>query len=203
MDKGNTARILNPFLEGMGSRYRSYIHQEAKISPCMAELHCWLKAPGKCIHNDDMKYLYPKILKADFIIFATPVYFDGMAGPMKMLMDRLMPVFLPSFEIYNGHFRHMVNPEHNPGCKVVLVSTCGLWETDNFHALLSQMRAICRNWGKEFAGALLRPRAEITRLADFPDDITDAAKKAGLQLTQDGKMNNGTLWIVICFFPFH
>lgn len=198
MGKGNTARILDPFLDGMkenGAEVELFYTKKLAIKPCESELHCWLKVPGECIHKDDMGGLYPKLLEADIVVFATPVYYDGMTGPMKTLIDRLMPIFKPFFEIRDGHSRHVVHPEHKPGAKVVLVSTCGLWEMDNFDPLLHQMEAVCKNWAKEYAGALLRPHAEITRVIEqgFGDEVIEAAREAGRQLARDEKMSPETL----------
>jgi multimeric flavodoxin WrbA len=43
--------------------------------------------------------------RADIVVLASPVYCNGVTGPMKMLMDRMIPV-LPIFEIWDGHTRH-------------------------------------------------------------------------------------------------
>lgn len=60
MDKGNTALILNPFLEGMkeaGAEVELFYTSKLKIHPCTSEFNCWIKTPGECLHNDDMKML--------------------------------------------------------------------------------------------------------------------------------------------------
>ncbi len=46
---------------------------------------------GKCIHNDGMNELSEKLLKADVLVFATPVYFYSMSGQLKVFIDRLVP----------------------------------------------------------------------------------------------------------------
>jgi len=51
MDKGNTARILGPFLDGMseaGAEVELLYTRKLKINPCYGEYDCWLKTPGKC-----------------------------------------------------------------------------------------------------------------------------------------------------------
>lgn len=203
MDKGNTARILNPFLDGMreeGAKVELYYTKKLKIKPCQGELNCWLKNPGRCFQDDDMNALYPKIPSADILVFATPVYVDGVSGPMKMLMDRMVPTVQPYFELRDGHCRHLVRDGHNPKGKVVLVSNCGFWEIDNFDPLLVHMKAACKNMSREFAGALLRPHGEAMPIAlemgMSLDDIFDAAKEVGRQLVRDGKMSRETLNVV-------
>ncbi len=77
MDKGNTALILDPFLEGMkeaGADVELFYTRKLNINPCLGELDCWLKTPGKCIQDDDMQMLDPIMREADIIVLATPVY---------------------------------------------------------------------------------------------------------------------------------
>jgi len=91
--------ILNPFLEGMkeaGSQVELFYTRKLNVNPCTGEFNCWLKTPGKCYQNDDMNILYPKIDSADVIVFATPVYVDGVTGPMKNLIDRMLQGYSPS-----------------------------------------------------------------------------------------------------------
>jgi len=78
-----------------------------------------------------------------------------MAGPLKNLWDRLIPLTNRSLNcamvtaaIREGKARYGQS---------VLVSSCGFWEMDNFDPLLAHMKAKCRNANREFAGALLRP----------------------------------------------
>lgn len=200
MDKGNTAQILTPFLDGMreaGAEVEVYYTQKLKIKPCQGEFHCWLKKPGECFQDDDMNELYPKILPADILVFATPVYVDGVSGPMKTLMDRMIPIVKPFFELRDGHCRHLLHEGHKPDSKIVLVSNCGFWEMDNFDPLIVHMKAACKNMSKEFAGALLRPHGRavpvLLEMGMSLDDVFDAAREAGRQLVHDGKMSAETL----------
>ena len=202
MDKSNTALILAPFLKGMreaGAEVELFYTRKLKINPCTGEFNCWLKNPGKCYQDDDMNMLYPKLREADIVVFATPVYVDGVSGPMKNLMDRIIPLAQPFFELRDGHCRHPLREGTKNG-KVVLVSNCGFWEMDNFDPLLVHMKAACKNMGREFAGALLRPHGPALRgmmERGMPvDDIFEAAKEAGRQLVRDGKMSPETLKIV-------
>ncbi len=199
MDKGNTSAILTPFLDGMkeaGAQVEVYYTHKLNIKPCQGELSCWLKTPGKCFQKDDMEALLPKLGEADIQVFATPVYVDGMSGPLKNLWDRIVPLALPFIELRDGHCRHplRVGPEKG---KAVLVSCCGFWELDNFDPLLVHMKAMCRNSNREFAGALLRPHAPALKAmaagGASVNDIFEAAREAGRQLVRDAKMTDQTL----------
>ena len=199
-EKGNTALILEPFLNGMKeavAEVRLFCTKSMKINPCQGEYDCWLKTPGKCFQKDDMQKVLPELIEADILVFATPLYVDGMTGPMKNFLDRVIPIADPIIELRDGHCRHPARREVKDG-KLVLVSNCGFWELDNFDSLLAHMRAISRNLGREFSGALLRPHGPalkaMMKQGMMPaSDVLRAAKEAGRQLIRDGRMNADTL----------
>ena len=185
MDEGNTAMILNPFLDGMkeaGANVDLFYTRKLNIGPCNGDMSCWFKNPGKCGQDDDMQMLLSKFKEADVIIWASPVYYSGITGPLKNLMDRQLPLIMQ---------------EQTRKQKVVLVSTCSAWELSMFDPLLAQMKAIYSmpEANSEFVGALLRPMADgmkemikagETRLVD---EIIQAAKEAGRQLVKEGRIS--------------
>jgi len=202
MHKGNTAMILNPFLDGMkeaGAEVELFYTKKLEIKPCQGELHCWLKDPGNCFQKDDMKTIMPLLREADVLVLASPLYVDGVNGPMKMLMDRMIPLVHPFIELREDHCRHPLR-DADKKRKLVLVSNCGFWEKDNFDAMIAHMKAVCKNMSAEFAGALIRPHGEsINTVMEMGMDIGDvfeAAKQAGRQLVRDGAMSAETLDIV-------
>jgi len=202
MDKGNTAVILSPFVEGMreaGAEVELLYTRKLKIKPCQGEFNCWLKTPGHCFQRDDMSALHPKLHAADILVFATPVYTDGVPGSLKNLMDRMIPLVQPYFELRDNHIRHVRREGHKDG-KLVLVSNCGFWEMDNFDPLLVHVKAFCRNAGRQFAGALLRPHGPalkgMLRMGAPVQDILEAARDAGHQVVHQDEISLQTLAIV-------
>lgn len=198
-DKGNTALILNPFLKGMkeaGAEVEIFYANDLKINPCKGDFSCWIRTPGRCIHDDDMAWLLPKVTQADITVWASPIYCDGVTGTIKNLMERLLPMALPYFEIRDGHIRHPGRDGVKLG-KIVLVSNCGFWERDNFDPLLAHFDAYSRNVGAQFAGALLRPHgpalAQMIQMGAPVKDVLEAAREAGSQLVRDGRMSLETL----------
>ena len=45
----------------------------------------------KCVQKDDMAEILDKMVEADVIVLATPVYFYSMDGQMKTFIDRTVP----------------------------------------------------------------------------------------------------------------
>jgi multimeric flavodoxin WrbA len=189
MESGNTAMILDPFLEGMkeaGASVELFYTRKLKIGPCNGDMSCWFKNPGKCGQDDDMQILLPKFKEADIIVWASPVYYAGITGPLKNLMDRQLPL-------------HVIG-EGSKKQKAVLVSTCGAWELSMFDPLLAQMKAIYDRpeGSSEFAGALLRPMAEGVKEmlkageTGLVESVFLAAKEAGRQLVKEGRISEET-----------
>ncbi len=46
---------------------------------------------SRCVQKDDMAEILDKMVKADVIVLATPVYFYSMDGQMKTFIDRTVP----------------------------------------------------------------------------------------------------------------
>jgi multimeric flavodoxin WrbA len=191
MGNGNTASILNPFLEGMkqaGANVELFYAGKMNIGPCNGDLSCWFVNPGICGQKDDMQMLLPKIKEADIVVWASPVYYSGITGPLKTIMDRQLPVYV-------------IGEERQRKLKAVLVSTCGDWDISMFDPLLAQMKAIYDNAGVgfEFAGALLRPMADGMKdmikagETGLVEGVFKAAREAGHQLIKDGRISEDTL----------
>ena len=202
MEKGNTALILNPFLEGIreaGAEVDLFYTWKLKINPCSGGLNCWFKTPGECYQDDDMQLLYPKIEEADVFVFASPLDVDKVNRPMKNLIDKMLPRIQRFVEVRDGSCRHPLRGTPKI-CKLVLVSKCGLWEMESFDSLLVHMKAFCKIASFEFAGALLRPHGEamqsMLEMGVPIGDIFEAAKDAGSQLVKEGRMSQETLDIV-------
>lgn len=48
---------------------------------------------GKCVQADDMNEILEKILAADVLVLASPVYFHSFNAHMKTFMDRVCPIY--------------------------------------------------------------------------------------------------------------
>lgn len=198
MEHGNTALILQPFLEGLkeaGAEVEVVYTSRRDIRPCTAQGLCWFGHPGDCYIQDDMQDLYPLIRAADLWVLAVPLYWFGMPGPLKNLVDRLMPLGGATWERRNGRVLAIGPKPAVPG-KVVLISTAGFWGMEVFEPLVGHVREIAASLQREFAGSLLRPHANALRPmleAGTLGDIIDAARDAGRQLAIQGVISPATL----------
>jgi multimeric flavodoxin WrbA len=95
--KGNTDILIDRILRGSkekGHRNEKLYLYDYEIFPCIDCRDC-KKGDYVCSLKDGMKKIYPKMEKADLIIFGTPNYWNGPTAKMKLLIDRMRP-FVPS-----------------------------------------------------------------------------------------------------------
>ena len=87
--RGNSDLLLREALSGAesGGAKTEYIHlSDYDIAPCIECNACYSR--GDCKIQDDFQQLLKKILDADRLIFATPVFFMSVCAQAKMLIDR-------------------------------------------------------------------------------------------------------------------
>lgn len=53
---------------------------------------------GKCVINDDVDGIMQKVLHADVVVWATPIYYFEMSGQMKVLIDRMNALYTLDYQ---------------------------------------------------------------------------------------------------------
>ena len=191
-EHADTAKILNPFLDGMkeaGAEVELIYTSTLNINPCKA---CTSDptyiSDGNCDCNDDMKELYPKFKASNIWVFATPSINNHVPAHFKNLLDRMEPLFNIDFERTNGDSEYLINSNG----KIALVSTSSAWNLDNFNLIIEHFESLSQLFNKEFLPPLLRPHSGILntfRKFNIPAiDIFRAAKDAGRELVSTGRI---------------
>jgi multimeric flavodoxin WrbA len=86
---GNTEILLEEALKGTeaeGAEIERLYLTDLKITPCTECHGC--DSTGDCVILDEMQKIYPKLLEADIIILASPIFFYGVTAWAKTLIDR-------------------------------------------------------------------------------------------------------------------
>jgi multimeric flavodoxin WrbA len=87
---GNSETLLDWVLEAMASEpgvsVEKVVVVEADIRPCRGCNTC--ERTGNCVQKDGMIPLYDRILEADCVLLAAPIYCMGLAAQAKALVDR-------------------------------------------------------------------------------------------------------------------
>ena len=99
----NTDLLLDEALKGaesQGAEVEKIIVDKLNISPCREYYGC-LK-DGNCVIKDDMDDMYPKLLAADAIIVASPMFFYGLSSQLKALIDRCQALWARRYVLKQG-----------------------------------------------------------------------------------------------------
>lgn len=86
---GNSSILCDEFLKGAseaGHTVEKIVLADKKINYCTGCYAC--KRTGKCAQKDDMAAILDKMVLADVIVLATPVYFYTMCAQLKTVIDR-------------------------------------------------------------------------------------------------------------------
>jgi len=92
---GNSDILCEQFTKGAeeaGNSVEKVYVQNLKIGGCRACYGC--RKTKECVQKDDMTKLLDKMVTADVIVLATPVYFYSMDGQMKTMIDRTLPRYM-------------------------------------------------------------------------------------------------------------
>lgn len=139
--KGNTDILIDQILKGTkekGHKSEKLYLYDYQILPCTDCRDC-KKGDYVCSLDDEMRKIYPKIEKADLIIFGAPNYWNGPPAKMKLLIDRMRP-FVPSLKL--------------KGKKWAVVSPSGEGPKSS-RLLVDMLRLSCDYLGMKFAGKIL------------------------------------------------
>jgi hypothetical protein len=87
--------MLDAFLEGAtgeGAVIERIYARDLNVQGCLGCGHC--DRAGSCIQKDAMVDIYPLLDSSDRIVVASPVYFFGFPGQLKLLIDRSQAPFM-------------------------------------------------------------------------------------------------------------
>ena len=112
---GNSDLLCDSFMRGAleaGHTAEKIFISDMKINFCKACGVCYMNAKP-CVYNDDMAEINEKMIAADVIVMATPVYFYAMSGQLKTLIDRTITRFtaMPDKDMYFIIAAHDTRPE--------------------------------------------------------------------------------------------
>ena len=198
MEKGNTARVLAPFIAGMedaGAFVELFYAKRLAIAPCTGEFYCWDEKPGVCYQGDGMQMLYPKLRAADVLLLATPVYIP-LPGEFQNFLNRLCPLINPVLSFREGRTRARLHGDVRIR-KIVLVSACGWWELGNFGTVVRIAEELAKDCGVEFAAPVLRPHAYRLGKHDVKARLVrKALREAGSMLIDKGSVSKELLDVI-------
>lgn len=194
--RSNTWRLTCAFLEGITIQEENDGAQAPEIEtlnigslnlkPCLGCFSCWSKTPGECCIHDDMQGVIDKILWADVVVWSFPLYYFGLPGQLKTLIDRQLPMSLPFMCTETESGGHPSRYDMS-GKRTVVISTCGFYTAQgNYDCVTSLYDRLC---GKGGYTAIFCGQGELFRvkeLSERTDEYLSWVKKAGQEFASGG-----------------
>ncbi|MBQ9474491.1 MAG: flavodoxin family protein [Bacteroidales bacterium] len=90
----NSDMLADQFIEGAriaGNEVEKIALADKNIQFCKGCLAC--QKLGRCVISDDVNDIMAKVLEADVVCWATPIYYYEMSGQMKTLIDRMNAMY--------------------------------------------------------------------------------------------------------------
>lgn len=160
-EDGNSTRLAFAFADaasGKGHLVQSIRVPALTLHPCDGCNQCWKPSSVPCVIRDDMDSVYPLLLDADVIVFASPLHFYTWSLPLKMLVDRL----------------YCLSPSRKrnlKGKKTILIASASDDRPAAFSGLKSTYRLIAGFMGWKSLGEVLAPNVtdegDVARTARY------------------------------------
>lgn len=124
---GNSETLSDAFRKGAadgGNIVEKISLYDKTIGFCKGCLAC--QKTGRCVIHDDADTIAQKMLSADVLVFATPIYYYEMSGQMKTMLDRANPLF-PSDYAFRDIYFLSTAAEDGEGVDARAISGLGGW----------------------------------------------------------------------------
>ena len=179
--KSNTDLLLDEALKGAqseGAEVEKIVVDKLKIAPCKEYLGCFKN--GNCVIRDDMDGIYPRLLEADGIIIASPMFFYSVSAQLKALIDRCQALWVRRYIL------HSLPEKNRKGVFIAVGATRG---KRLFEGSILTIKYFFEALGAEYIGELLvRGVDKRGEIKTRPEALTEAFA-LGRTLTQKIREN--------------
>jgi multimeric flavodoxin WrbA len=174
--KGNSATLAGQVAAGAsasGAQVEVLTLHDLELRPCRACDACHKGSDRRCVVEDDMQALYPKLEAADALVVASPVYWFTVSAQTKLFMDRWYALERPGGNALSGK-------------RVGIVLTYG--DSDPFNSgavnALRTFQDAFRYIGAEIVGAVYGSASKAGEIAEN-SALMDRAYRLGERLVSN------------------
>lgn len=178
---GNTDVLLEEALKGAveaGAQVERIRLCDFRITPCTECLGCF-KA-GNCVINDDMQDIYPRLLEADIVILASPIFFYGITGWAKAMVDRCQALWARKYVLHDPSLK-----TENKRRVGFFISTGGTKGQRMFEGAVLSVRYCFDAFNTAYAGDLLFRGVDAAGDIEKNPAALPEAFAAGQKLVED------------------
>lgn len=197
--KGNTAKFIKRIAESLSDnefQVEYAFPQDYHLKPCTGCNTCFITT--QCVSKDEINLLHEKILSADVLIVASPVYLHYMTADLKLILDKSSwwahtmrlqgkPVVILSTCSSNGH-----NTVIEPLSKIINMMGGNVIATSNAAQIPHQIDN--EEWLSDVSNQIAERIAKYaylpTQSNKFLEEVFSITKLGMLQQEQVSKNNN-------------
>lgn len=172
---GNTETLLDQFLEGAqsaGAGVEKVILKDLDYTPCRGCNAC--HKDGNCIVKDDAPPLLERIMAADCVAIASPIYSMGITAQLKGFIDRGQYLWARRFVTKTLEF----SPEHLARHKGIFISTAGQNWDHVFDGAYPSLTALFHDAGFDYYDNIVANNMDTWKgIKNHPTALDEAFRK--------------------------
>ncbi len=174
---GNTETLLDSFLDGAkdaGATVEKVVLKDLDYQSCRGCNLC--HKTGTCVVQDDAIAIFDRILAADCVAIASPIYTMGITAEVKSLIDRGQYLWARKFVLKTLFF----TDEHIKSHKGIFISTAGQNWDHVFDGAFPMITAIFNGTGFEYYDNVIANNMdEYKGIKNHPTAMKEAYSKGG------------------------
>lgn len=137
-----------------------------------------------------MAGIFEKMLASDVLLFSFPLYCYGMPAPLKMLMDRTMPLSAMAMRREGERYEHAAQADFSR-LRYLMISGCGFPDgSHNFEPMILEFKYMFPN-RHTIVTVPESPLFNVPELANVTAPRLALVKKAGEQYAREEKIDAG------------
>ena len=165
---GNTDLMTDAFREGAeaeGAQVEKIFLDDLQIRPIGPVGDVWEERED--VHaDDDAREVLGKMAAADIVVFASPVYWQGVSAQMKCLIDRQSAYYVASWL-----------REGMEGSGFFVITAWGAPNEDQSHWVTEPVKFWARNYKAKYLGEMAVNAANWGQVAEMEGVIDEARRK--------------------------
>lgn len=194
-EKSDTFQITRAFLEGMNEASQNEVNIidviDKNIEPCAGCFSC-MRNGGDCIHKDDMRGILEEILDSDLLVWSYPLYCYGMPAPLKVLLDRTLPLSSMAMHKVGERYEHVGQADFSH-LKYLMICGCGFPNSEhNFEPAIAQFK-LCFPNNHTMITIPESPMFNASEAEVVTVPRLELVKKAGKEYAETDKINTELL----------
>jgi len=172
---GNTEILLDRFLEGAqsaGASVEKVVLKDLEYTPCRGCNAC--HKDGNCIVKDAAPPLFDRMMAADCVAVASPIYSMGITAQLKGFIDRGQYLWARRFVTKTLAF----SPEHLARHKGIFISTAGQNWDHVFDGAYPSLTALFHDAGFDYYDNIVANNMDTWKgIRNHPTALDEAFRK--------------------------